>query len=533
MQMVSNPSQKNIDKSEIGNYNSYYGITKEAGDMMLFLGIDVGTTGAKAAVFDENGVQHGYAFQEYGVLCPQKGYAEQDAEQIWNITKIVIGKAVLGIGNEINALSLSVQGDAIIPIDQNRNALSYAQLGMDYRAITETKSCEDMFGERKLFELTGMRPHPMNSLIKIIWVKNNNPKLYEQTYKFVTYADFILGKLGSTEIVIDYTMASRTMAFDIKNLQWSRLILDQLGIAAEKLAHPVPSGTIVGEINRELADELKLNHKVLLVTGGHDQTCAALGAGVVKENMALDSHGSAEVISTVFSSPQLNDTMFRSFYPCYIHAVPGMYFTFSLNHTGGVSLKWFVDNFCSEDGLAAAKTGDQIYNYILNHMPNTPSTVMVLPHFNGSGTPTCDLDSKGAFLGLTLATSRYDVAKAIIEALSFEARINLDNMKTLGIEIRQLRCVGGGARSPLGLQNKADILGIPVASLKIREAACLGAAMLAGTAAGVYKNLQDAVGIVNVAKTYEPSEEFHRVYNNKYCIYSQLYDKLKEIQYEI
>lgn len=500
---------------------------------MLLLGIDVGTTGAKAAVFDKDGVQKGYAFQEYGIICPQKGYAEQDAELVWSITKDVIKRAIAGIGDQIAALSLSVQGDAIIPINKNREALAYTQLGMDYRGTEETRYFVKEFGEYDLFKTTGMRPHPMNSIIKVLWIKNNNPELYDKTYKFVTYSDFIFAKLGSDDIVIDYTMASRTMAFDIHKLQWSSEILSKIGIDKSKLAKAVPSGTVVGRINKALADELSINPDTLLVTGGHDQTCAAIGAGIVKENLALDSHGTAEVISTAFSSPRLNETMFRSYYPCYIHAIPDMYFTFSLNHTGGISLKWFIENYCGEDILEATKSGEQIYNFVIGRMPQAPSPVMVLPHFNGSGTPTCDLNSKGAFLGLTMATTRYDIAKAIIEALSYEVRINLETMKTIGINIEHLRCVGGGARSPIGLQNKADILGIPVSTLKIREAACLGASMLAGVAVGAYSSLRDAADIVQLSQTYYPQEEAHKQYNTKYCIYSKLYDTLKEIQYKI
>jgi len=500
---------------------------------MLLLGIDVGTTGAKATVFDEGGNQKGYSFQEYGILSPQKGYAEQDAEQVWNITKNVIKKAVEGIGANVTALSISVQGDAIIPINRNREALSNAQLGMDYRGIKESEFCDVTIGGHALFEQTGMRPHPMNSLIKILWTKNNQPELYEKAYKFVTYADFILGKLGSDDIVIDYTMASRTMAFDIQKRQWSSDVLDKLGIDISKLATPVPSGTLIGKINQVLATELVINPEVLLVSGGHDQTCAALGAGIIKDNMALDSHGTAEVISTAFTSPQLSDIMYSSYYPCYIHTVPNMYFTFALNHTGGILLKWFIENFCSEDTYLAKQNGEQIYNYMINRMPEGPSSAMVLPHFNGSGTPTCDMKAKGAFLGLTMSTSRYDLAKAIIESLSYEVRYNLETMKKIGINIDQLRAVGGGARSPIGLQNKADILGIPVSSLKIREAACLGASMLAGAAIGVYSNLQDAANIVQISKTYYPNEQQNKTYNNKYCTYLQLYDTLKDIQYTI
>lgn len=496
---------------------------------MLVLGIDIGTTGAKAAVFQLDGTIRGYAFQEYDILYPKPGLAEQDAEQIWQITKKVIQKAVSGIGDEVAALSLSVQGDAVIPIDKNRDALSFAQLGMDYRGTAESAYLEDTVGAKELFGKTGMRPHPMNSLTKILWIKTHQAALYEKTYKFVTYADFILGKLGSDELVIDYTMASRTMAFCLKDREWDKEILDRCGIPAEKFSKPVPSGTIVGTISPRLASEVGLNPNTKLVSGGHDQTCAAFGAGIAAENIALDSHGTAEVISTAFCRPHLDDIMFESFYPCYQHIVPDMYFTFSLNHTGGVLLKWFVENFCHEDQMLALKHSEQVYSYVLEHFPKDPSPLIVLPYFNGSGTPTCNLDLKGAFLGLTMGTTRYDIGKAIIESLSYELKVNLDTMKKAGIAITELRSVGGGARSPIGLQNKADILGMPVSTLRIREAACLGAALSAALAINQYSGADDAISVVHVGRTYEPDWNTHKVYMERYSIYSGLYDTMKSI----
>lgn len=493
----------------------------------MLLGIDVGTTGAKAAVFDEDGLEQGYAFQEYGFRCPLPGRAEQDAEEIWRITKDVIRRAAGGMGREIGALSLSVQGDAVIAIDRDRNAISPAFLGMDYRGMQECRFCEETCGAANLYHTTGMRPHPMNSIIKILWIKNHMPQLYEKAYKFVTYADFLLGKLGSDELVIDYSMASRTMAFDLQKRSWSAEILNSLGISEQKLSRPVPSGTPVGRLSRSLAEELSLAKGTMLVSGGHDQPCAALGAGILEEGMALDSHGTAEVLSTVFTKSRINDTMFNSYYPCSIHTIADRYFTFALNHTGGASLKWFIDNFCQKDKLDAAQQGKQVYDYVFSHFPKRPSAVMVLPHFNGSGTPACDLDSKGAFVGLTLATDRFDIAKGIVEALSYEMKINLIKMREAGIFVNRLRVVGGGARSPVGLQNKADILGIPVASLKVREAACLGAAMLAGTAAGIYKRTDDLSRLAAEDTVYTPDTKAARLYGERFPIYAQLYEALR------
>lgn len=496
---------------------------------MLLLGIDVGTTGVKAAVFDEYGVQKGYAFEEYSIRHPQPDYAEQDAEEIWRITKKIIACAAQGLSQEIKALSLSVQGDAVIAVDRSRNAISPAHLGMDYRGKEETQFFSSKLGAEYLFQKTGMRPHPMNSIVKILWVKNHQPDLYERAYKFVTYADFILGKLGSDKFVIDYSMASRTMAFDLETLAWSEEILNAVGISPNKLSAPVPSGTPVGKLSSALAKELGLQAGTILVSGGHDQPCAALGAGIIKEGLALDSHGTAEVISTVFTKPQLSDTMFNSYYPCSISVISDLYFTFALNHTGGVSLKWFIENFCQKDISTAQIENEQIYSYVIRHFPEPPSSVMVLPYFNGSGTPTCDLEAKGAFLGLTLSTDRFDIAKGIIEALSYEARLNLHHMQAAGIPINQLRAVGGGARSPIGLQNKADILGIPVSTLKVREAACLGASILAGLAVSVYRTPEEAANIIKIDTTYYPDPKTSAIYNDKYAVYSSLYNILRKI----
>lgn len=502
----------------------------KAGDTMHLLGLDVGTTGCKAVVFDPDGNIKGYGFQEYDVICEKPGLAEQDPIKVWELTKAVIHQAVSESGvKDIKALSLSVQGDAIIPVDKNISPLHNTLLGMDYRAKEQVRYCLDLIGERELFNMTGMRPHPINSLTKILWIKDNKPDVYKSTFKFMTYADYILTKLGS-EPVIDYTMASRTMAFDLKNKQWSHTILDKVGLDVGMLSTAVPSGEIVGEINPALAEEIGLSKGVLLVTGGHDQTCAALGAGVVEENIAIDSHGTAEVLSCAFNKPMLNDLMFESYYPCYCHVKRDMYFTFALNHIGGILFKWYRDNLGYAEVKEAEDKGIGAYQLMESKAPEGPSSVLILPHFNGSGTPTCDLDSKGAILGLTMATTRHDIVKGILDSLTYELRINIETMKKAGVAINELRAVGGGAKSPIWLQIKADITGCKVATLKVREAACLGAAILAGASSGVYKSVDEGVKqTVAFKDIYTPDEKLRKLYDEKYSIYKDIYGTLKDI----
>lgn len=501
---------------------------------MRLIGLDVGTTGCKAIVFEPEGKILGYAFHEYDVICQEPGMAEQDAERVWSLTRGVLQEAMARSGvRDIKALSVSVQGDAIIPVDRQFNAVHPAILGMDYRSRRQAQECEQQCGAFELFERTGMRAHPMNSVTKALLLRELAPKTFAKAWKIVTYADFILGKLGA-EPVIDYTMASRTMAFDLKTRQWSRPILGKLGLDESLFSKPVPSGAPVGTIKKDLAEEWGVSPDILLVTGAHDQPCAALGSGVIVERIGVSSTGTAEVFSTAFHSPALSQQMFESYYPCYLHAKEGMYFTFALNHVGGILLKWYRDQFAQSEITQAAQRNCDPYQVIDEHMPPGPSPVMIVPHLNGSGTPWCDMDAKGAMVGLSLATTRHDIAKAILEGLTFELLINLKTMRQCGIEIEQIVAAGGGAKSRLWLQLKADILNRPVRTLQCREAACLGSALLAGAASGVYRSLDEAVRTtVRHDREFLPQDSLAARYQERFATYEKLYPALRPLNPEL
>ena len=496
---------------------------------MNLIGLDIGTTRCKAVVFDPAGKAIGESSREYPVICDAPAKAEQDPELVWSLTKEILKEAVCHAAvREVAAFSASVQGDAVIAVDDEFRVLHPAILGMDYRSAPQAQHCADLLGGFELFARTGMRPHPMNSVTKVLFLKDTAPRIFDNTARIVTYAEYILGKLGA-EPLIDHTMASRTMAFNLQSRSWDSTILDALGIPETLWSKPVPSATVAGIIRKDLAAELGLSPQMLLVTGGHDQTCAALGAGAINEKIGVISTGTAEVLSVGLGKPNLTRMMFDSYYPCYLHARDGAYFTFSLNHTGGILLKWWRDNFAREEVLQASETGNAVYALIDERMPEHLSPVLVLPHLNGSGTPQCDLISKGAIVGLTLNTNRHDISKAILESLCFELRINVDRMAACGIALGELRAAGGGAGSPRWLQLKADILNRPVRTLRGSEAACLGAALLAGVAAGHWKSLEEAVSqTVKFSAGFDPRPEFTSAYEERFGIYSQLYSALRE-----
>lgn len=502
--------------------------------IMPVMGVDVGTTGCKAIVFDAEGQVLGSGFKEYDIVYPRANWVEQDPEQVWQYTQDVMTQAAAESGRQdIAAISLSVQGDAVIPIDKKGRPLYNALLGMDYRSWDQAQACAQMIGGQRLFNITGMRPHPINSLTKVLWLRENEPDIYNRTWKFTTYADFLLLKLAGVA-AIDYSMASRTMAFDLKLGGWSDEVLTALSIDKTVFSKPVPSGTVLGPILRQVGEGIGISRKAVLVAGGHDQACAALGAGVIEENMALDSHGTAEVVSTTLIEPVLNDYMYNSFYPCYYHVIPGQFFTFALNHVGGILLRWYRDNFGSVEVSQAIAAGVDSYETLISKIPVSPSSVMIMPHFNGSGTPSCDVHSRGAIVGLTLATTRHDIVKAIMESLTYEMRINLEIMREAGLSINHLRCVGGAARSPAWLQLKADITGCQVGTLKTREAACLGAGLIAGTAIGMYKTLAEAVdNVVVLDEVYSPDMRLKEQYDERYELYQRLYPALREFNHEL
>ena len=503
------------------------------GRFMRFLGLDVGTTSVKAAVFDENGGLCGYGRRNYHVLFLDGQRAQQDACGVWEHAKESIIEATRE-EKRIDAISISVQGDAIIPVGYDRRPLYDCLLGMDYRAEAQSSQCEQKLGAERLFKLTGMRPHPLNSLSKILWFEQERPELAERIWKYMTYEDFFLMKLGVESPVVDLTMASRYMALDLLSGEWSEEILGAIGLSESKLSHPCQTGSLVGELSDVLAKELGLHPKVPIIAGGHDQTCGALGAGMTQnDGGALDSHGTAEVLSAAFDEPRLTTRMFSSYYPCTRYAQNNRFFTFALNHTGGVLFQWFLEAFCEKDMEMAKLKNEDPFAYMIARIPmDRPSAVLALPHFNGRGTPRCDLQSKGAFAGLTMHTTREEMLKAIIDALAYEMKLNLAAFKEAGVHVSTIRCVGGAAKSEDWLQLKADVLNVPVETLKTREAACLGAAMLAAIGSGVYSSLEQAArNMVHVHCRYIPIPERNERYEKSFAIYSKLYDALKEIHH--
>ncbi len=501
---------------------------------MNLIGLDIGTTGCKASLFAKDGCLLASASREYTVDLPRPGWAEQDPERVWSLAQAVLQEIVNVSGQTvIAAIGLSVQGEAITAVDANGRALRPMILGMDTRTAAQNEWLKEQWGERPLFERTGMPIHTINTLPKLLWLKEHEPVIWQKAYKFLLYEDFFIYKMTG-QAVISRCLASRTQLYDIHQRQWSAEILDQLGLDAFRLSRVVDSGTAVAPMHREMALQLGLSNRPLIVTGGHDQACGALGAGLIEPGLAMVSTGTAEVVEVALDSPNLDESLFAGNISVYEHVVPGLFLAMTLNHSGGLLLRWFRDVFCAEEIALAQQTGGDAYDLVLQEACETPTSLLLLPHFAGSGTPTFDTQSRGAVLGLDFSTRKVDIAKAILEGLTFELRLNLDLLKAGGVHIDELRAIGGGARSPLWLQIKADITDIPVAVPQVTEAAGWGAALLAGLGAGVFVDVKTAVTqSVRFSHTYLPQSEQKQRYLEQYQLYRDVYPATQSIHHRL
>ncbi len=502
--------------------------------MANLIGLDVGTTGCKAVVFDEDGALLASASREYAVDFPRPTWAEQNIEAVWVLAVESMGEAVAAAGvRDVAAIGLSVHGEAVTPVDASGRPLRPTILGMDTRTDAQNAWLRERFGARELFELTGMPIHTVNTLPKLLWLREHEPDVWAAADKFLLVEDFLIARMTG-RAVISECLASRTQLYDLVAGGWASEILDALELSSDRLAEVVPSGTLVGRIRADLADRLGLASAPGIVTGGHDQACGALGVGLTRPGLASVSTGTAEVVEVALGAPVVSEPLYGGNVSVYRATVPGLYLAMTLNHSGGLALRWFRDGFCEPQSAQALASGADAYDVILADATADPTGLLVLPHFAGAGTPTFDTASRGAVLGLTFSTTRGDIAKAILEGLTYELRLNLDLLRDGGVAIDVLRAIGGGARSPLWLQLKADITGIPVITPRTTEAAAFGAALLAGAGAGLWASAAEgAERFLELTDTYQPDPARHEAYSRQYELYREVYPAVAPISHRL
>lgn len=469
--------------------------------MRGYLGIDIGTSGCKAAAFDELGRTASLAQRDYDVRFSSDGGAELDSAEVIQRCLDVIDEAGKSSGLQIRAMAVSSQGEAFTAVSQHGQPLCNAMISSDTRAAKLAREWPSVFGESRLYEITGHTAHPMFTLFKLLWLKQNRPEVWSNTQKFLCFEDLLHLRLG-LEPAIGWPLAGRTMLFDVRKHQWSPEILDAAGFSSELFARPLPSGSIVG----------RTRDGTLVVAGGHDQPCGALGAGIIRNGTAVYATGTVDCITPAFSRAIFSETLRVNNLCTYDHAAAGLYTTVAFSLTGGNILKWFRNQFAEASS----------YEEVLAQMPAVPTRLLVLPYWTPSGTPHFDCDTPGVILGLRLSTSRGELIRALLEGVAMEMRLNLQILEQAGCPLQELRAIGGGARCAAWNQLKADVLGKPLIKLEISEAGCLGAAILA-CSADTGRTVRDiAADWVKMAECYQPDPHRAAYYNEQFDRYRGL-----------
>ncbi|NQT50741.1 hypothetical protein HQ576_01755 [bacterium] len=500
---------------------------------MSILGLDIGTTGCKAVVFADDGAILSSAYREYPLIFRRPGWAEIDSNVIWAAVEHVVRQAAAEASDPVRALSVSVFGESFLPVDENGKPLYHTILSFDARAGRQADSLTEKLGRKAIFEITGMPQHSSYTLNKVMWLRDHEPEVFRNTWKMLLWEDYFFLKLG-LEPRVDYSVSGRTLALDIRTKEWARPLFDAADLDPEMFARPCPSGELLGEVGPGAAAALGLPAGCKVVAGGHDQPACALGAGVVAPGVSTDTTGTVECMTMAMAEPVLTDAMLASNICVYPHVVPGRYVSLAYLYTAGSILRWFRDQF-GHDALAeAAASGRDVYELLIEKAPDGPIDLFLLPHFAGSGTPYLDSDSRGLLVGLTLNHTHADVCRAILDGVAYEMRMNLDAVRSGGLQVAKFNAIGGGSRSDRWCQTKADVTGLPVDALDVSEAGCLGVAMLAGTASGVWPTLDDAIAqLVSVRKSFEPSPDSQRVYDHGFQVYQRIYATCADLNHSV
>jgi xylulokinase len=494
---------------------------------MSFLGLDIGTSGCKAVVYSDTGNEIATAYREYPLIISKHGWAELDSalviERCFETIREVNSKVQADI---VEAICISSQGEAFTPISKNGSFLRNAMVSSDTRASHIAQNWSVEFGIDNLYQITGHTAHPLFTLFKLIWIKQNQPEIWNQSVHFYCFEDLLHLKLG-IEPAMSWPLAGRTMLFDVRKHVWSPEILNAIGLDESKLAKPLASGKTVGTIEKKIAESLGFAKEIEVITGGHDQTCSALGAGVTEAGMCMYATGTVECFCPILEKPSFTPELMKNNLCCYDFTIENQYTTVAYSLTGGNILKWFKDEFGQLEIQIAKQKGENPYSVLLSSLPEHPTELLVLPYFTPTGTPYFDTTAKGAIIGLEMTTKKEEIMKALLEGVAFEMRLNLELMENSGMKIKSFIATGGGTRNTSWTQLKADILNKPVICKDISETGCFGAAMLACSAiTGIA--IKKLVSQDNIhAKAYEPDPERAQQYAEKFGLYKDLYPALK------
>lgn len=479
--------------------------------MELLVGIDVGTTHLKAAAFTAAGEQVAIAHEATPLRRSSEGGGEYDALELWAGVARCLRR--VAEGHRIASVGIASMAEAGVLLDRGGRPLYPVITWFDPRTRHQAERLAQDPGRAALFRRTGLFVMPKHGLCKILWIQEHRPEVFEQGAMWLSMAEWIGFCLTGRRSACP-TLAARTLGMDLTTRTWAADLLDRLGIPASLFPPLVPEGTEIGAVTAASSALTGLAAGTPVALAGHDHPCAAFAAGVTSPGQVLDSTGTAEAVIGAVPAPILTDAALATEISQGPLPVPGLYGLQAGASASGGAVEWLRRELLNDAGYdtftaLAASAGDQ------------PSGVLFLPHLAGGGPPAVEPASKGAFAGITYATTRGHMAKAVLEGTCFELRLMVEAMESLtGAPFARMVVTGGHTHNPLWLQLKADILGRPLAVPQVGEATLLGAALLG--AGGAAPPLRPE-------RVVTPRAESVAAYNRVYDMYKQLFPALRPI----
>lgn len=498
--------------------------------MKYYLGIDIGTSGTKTALFDTSLQLVCSHTDEYPLYQPGNGYAEQEPDDWWKATVSGI-RAVLqksGVpARDICGIGLSGQMHGLVMLDQNDNVIRRAIIWCDQRTSKECEQITGIVGQDRLIQITMSPAVTGFTASKIMWVKNHEPNNFLRCRSILLPKDYVRFKLTGTKAT-DLSDASGMQLLDISKRCWSKEILAQLDIDRDLLPALYESPEICAYLSEEAAKLTGLITGTPVVAGAGDNAAAAIGCGVVKPGKAFATIGTSGVVFAHTQKP-IQDSKGRIHTFC--SAVPGEWHVMGVTQAAGLSLKWFRDNFCNEEKERAKALGCDTYQLLDSKAAEVPigsNRLLFLPYLMGERTPHLDPLCRGAFIGLSASHTKYDLLRAVMEGVTFSLKDCLVIFEELGIEVDTMLACGGGGSSPLWRQMLADVLCCSVKAATSSSGGAKGAAILAAVGTGEYSSVDKACdSAVGISRTHEPILANSQQYQKYYALYRGLYPALK------
>lgn len=505
-------------------------------------GIDVGTTGARCALFDLQGNLVVSEYCEYGSTYPKPGWVEQDLDdmvsQTMSACQHTLAKASID-PKEIASIGFSTQRSVTVPVDKEGRKIRPMISWQDARTGAEVGDMLKKIDGGRYYDISGMPMGTTWVITKLLWMRKNEPELYKRTYKFVQNQDAVLKAFGADDFFTDMSDMAFYGVWDVGKVEWSQELCDLFEVSPEMFGKPTPPGTQVAVISPKISELTGFAVGTPICVGAGDQNCGVVGMGSISSGMATVTLGTAglAILSLDKRIPGFGGLMITN------HAVPGMWEMEGLSNAAASSYRWFRDVLGTAEKELEKQTGQSAYEYLNEQAKAAPvgsHGLLYLPYLGTAATPRWNANARSAFIGMSFAHTRSDMVRAVLEGVALEVRDMMDGWLKAGVDIQVLRLGGGATKSPFWNQIQADVYGRPVETLKVGESTVLGAALLGGVGAGLFKSIPEGVeNMVNVTGVVEPNLANHQVYEEMYQAYVKAYegltnsgafDKLAEIQ---